>query len=59
MTINYYARPREGSFPRPPRDELGVGARSFADDTLRCHVGRTSRGRAPAAGPVALGSSRC
>ena len=50
-------RPREGSFRCPPLGEFGVGAFSFADYTLYCHVWRAWRGLAAAGGPVALGTA--
>ena len=49
------AGPREGSFPSPPLAKFGVGARSFAHDTLRCRVGQAWRGHAAVGGRVALG----
>ena len=52
-------RPLEGSFPRPSLAELGVDARSVADDTLCCRVGRVWCGRTAAEGPVTLDSSLC
>ena len=54
-------RPPGGSFRRPPLAEFGVGARSFADDTMGCRVGRAWRGRAAAGRPAAhrrAGASR-
>ena len=45
----------DGSFLRPPLAELGVGARSFVDKALCCHVGRAWRGRAAAGVLVAHG----
>ena len=45
----------DGSFRRSPLVEFGVGARSFADNTLYGRVGRAWSGHAAAGGPVALG----
>ena len=44
-----------GAVSRSPLAEFGAGARSFAGDPEGCCVGRAWRGRAAAAGHVALG----
>ena len=45
----------DGFFRRSRLAEFGVGARSFADNTLGRRVQRARRDRAAAGGPVALG----
>ena len=51
--------PREGAFSRPPLAESVIGARSFAEVTEGCCVGRAWRHREAAGGRAELGTRNC
>ena len=52
-------RPREDASPRPSRAESVIGARSFAEVTEGCCVGRAWRHSEAAGGRVELGTRSC